>query len=316
MQCKGSYRTGAWGLRSCHLPPGSSNHEESPGQGLPLLWLQIPSMSILSFPKSNKGGGAAISASDSSATPVHPAIALPRYVMDEEIERCFGCAVAFDFVHRRHHCRRCRNIFCAACTSRERPVLLYMLTDPVRVCLRCGSEVLKENDFIDVHLHALLKGLEVTMPRGVLGKRHPVTLLLSPDLDTLQVVDLPPLPPSLPPSQPRKIIKSLPLLDIGGVSEEASLSFILLTTAGSRFKFETSGPGQRQAWVCAIREAAKHLPQMKGLKKRVEEERRQREMQERMMLVERQEKEALLAKKREKAAMRNAIADKYGLARR
>jgi len=38
----GSYRTGAWGLRSCHLPPGSSNHEESPGQGLPLLWLQIP----------------------------------------------------------------------------------------------------------------------------------------------------------------------------------------------------------------------------------------------------------------------------------
>lgn len=43
------------------------------------------STSIL-FPKSNKGGGAAIAASDSAATPVHPAIALPRYVMDEEIE--------------------------------------------------------------------------------------------------------------------------------------------------------------------------------------------------------------------------------------
>ena len=43
------------------------------------------STSIL-FPKSNKGGGAAIAPSDSAATPVHPAIALPRYVMDEEIE--------------------------------------------------------------------------------------------------------------------------------------------------------------------------------------------------------------------------------------
>jgi hypothetical protein len=191
-----------------------------------------------------------------------------------------------------------------------------MLTDPVRVCLRCGNEVLKENDFVHAYLHALLKGLEVTMSRGVLGKRHPVALLLSSDLDTLQVVDLPSTPPSLPPSHPRKILKSLPLLDIGGVSEEGPLSFLLLTTTGTRHKFETSGPGQRQMWVCAVREAAKLLPQMKGLKRRVEEERTQRTMQERMVLVERQEKEALLAKKREKAAVRNAIADKYGLARR
>jgi len=39
-------------------------------------------------------------------------------------------------------------------------------------------------------------------------------------------------------------------------------------------------------------------------------------LREGRVLVERQAKEALLAKKREKAAVRNAIADKYGSARR
>ena len=107
-----------------------------------------------------------------------------------------------------------------------------------------------------------------------------------------------------------------PLVDIGGVSEVGSLSFLILTSTGVRRKFETSGPGQRQAWVAAIREAARLLPSMAGSRKRIEEERIQRATQERMAMAERQEKDALLAKKREKAALRHAIADKYGLARR
>ncbi|TFJ86161.1 hypothetical protein NSK_002369 [Nannochloropsis salina CCMP1776] len=245
--------------------------------------------------------------------------------MDEEVERCFACAVPFDFAQRRHHCRRCRNIFCAACTSRERPVLLYRLSDPVRVCLRCGNEVGKENEFVDRHLKGLTEGLEVTVTRGVsavLGRRQPVSLILSADLKTLQVVDLPSLPAyhdaSRPPSSldcPR-ILMHFPLVDIGGVSEEGPLSFLILTSTGVRRKFETSGPGQRQAWVAAIREAARLLPSMAGLRKRIEEERIQRATQERMAMAERHEKDALLAKKREKAALRHAIADKYGLARR
>lgn len=49
----------------------------------------MPVSSNLQLPTSNKGGGGAAiaaSSSDSTATPVHPAISLPRYVTDEEVE--------------------------------------------------------------------------------------------------------------------------------------------------------------------------------------------------------------------------------------
>lgn len=36
---------------------------------------------------------------------------LPRYVDDEEVDDCYACSVPFDVLVRRHHCRRCRNIF-------------------------------------------------------------------------------------------------------------------------------------------------------------------------------------------------------------
>lgn len=94
------------------------------------------------------GGGAALSSSSLTAATsesILPGkIALPRWVMDEEAERCYGCAVPFDVLTRRHHCRRCRNIFCAACTAMERPVRLYRLPEPVRVCMRCAADVVKE----------------------------------------------------------------------------------------------------------------------------------------------------------------------------
>jgi hypothetical protein len=55
---------------------------------------------------------------------------------------------------------------------------------------------------------------------------------------------------------------------------------------------------------------------MRSFKTRIEEERTQRALQEHMAYTEKMEKEAMLAKKREKAEVRNKIADKYGLQRR
>lgn len=35
----------------------------------------------------------------------------PRMILDEEQDSCYHCGVRFDVLVRRHHCRRCRNIY-------------------------------------------------------------------------------------------------------------------------------------------------------------------------------------------------------------
>lgn len=69
---------------------------------------------------------------------------MPSWVADESVSKCYGCAAPFDVLHRRHHCRRCRNVVCGGCSANERPVLLAGLREPVRVCMRCSSEVARE----------------------------------------------------------------------------------------------------------------------------------------------------------------------------
>lgn len=91
------------------------------------------------------GGGAAIGAGTSSSPlPMLKGIGLPVWVPDDTVAKCYGCAAAFDVLHRRHHCRRCRNVVCGGCSANERLVLLAGLREPVRVCTRCSSEVARE----------------------------------------------------------------------------------------------------------------------------------------------------------------------------
>lgn len=92
------------------------------------------------------GGGAAIGGGTSSSadSPLLKGVGLPMWVPDDSVAKCYGCAAAFDVLHRRHHCRRCRNVVCGGCSANERPVFLVGLRKPVRVCMRCSSEVARE----------------------------------------------------------------------------------------------------------------------------------------------------------------------------
>ena len=42
-----------------------------------------------------------------------------RWVPDSGASACFRCSAPFGFLHRRHHCRRCGNVFCSACAPRS-----------------------------------------------------------------------------------------------------------------------------------------------------------------------------------------------------
>lgn len=62
----------------------------------------------------------------------------PRWVPDQENDRCQGCSCAFDLWNRRHHCRHCGKVFCLPCSSQTCLLPLeFGFRDPQRVCRAC-----------------------------------------------------------------------------------------------------------------------------------------------------------------------------------
>ncbi|XP_019968314.2 zinc finger FYVE domain-containing protein 9 isoform X1 [Paralichthys olivaceus] len=62
----------------------------------------------------------------------------PVWVPDSQAPVCMKCDVKFTFTKRRHHCRACGKVFCAACCSLKCR-LLYMDRKEARVCITCHS---------------------------------------------------------------------------------------------------------------------------------------------------------------------------------
>ena len=82
----------------------------------------------------------------------------PTWMRDEDAKLCYSCKSQFKIlVERKHHCRRCRNIFCDSCTKYKAKILLYDIQEEVRVCNSCYREIPDENSFIQNYqplLHA------------------------------------------------------------------------------------------------------------------------------------------------------------------
>ncbi|OQR96817.1 myotubularin-like protein [Achlya hypogyna] len=59
------------------------------------------------------------------------------WVPDSLADKCYQCTATFSLVLRRHHCRRCGNIFCDACSLSRMPLVSAGFFTPVRVCDKC-----------------------------------------------------------------------------------------------------------------------------------------------------------------------------------
>ncbi|XP_020643774.2 zinc finger FYVE domain-containing protein 9 isoform X1 [Pogona vitticeps] len=62
----------------------------------------------------------------------------PVWVPDSQAPNCMKCEARFTFTKRRHHCRACGKVFCAACCSLKCK-LVYMDRKEARVCVICHS---------------------------------------------------------------------------------------------------------------------------------------------------------------------------------
>ncbi|GMH48219.1 hypothetical protein TL16_g00240 [Triparma laevis f. inornata] len=82
-----------------------------------------------------------------SKTKQNGAPVAPRWVPNKEKSSCTKCNCKFDWVKRRHHCRRCGEVFCGDCTNKK--ALLPANTaakesdtkNPRRVCTDCYDSV-------------------------------------------------------------------------------------------------------------------------------------------------------------------------------
>jgi hypothetical protein len=75
-----------------------------------------------------------------------------RWVHDSERDSCSDCRVLFDFWNRRHHCRRCGEVFCDSCSNQRSIVPLEEILSPPgsfslldeklahRVCNTCAGK--------------------------------------------------------------------------------------------------------------------------------------------------------------------------------
>lgn len=82
----------------------------------------------------------------------------PQWTPDKESPDCAKCHTRFDLLTRRHHCRRCGQIYCSHCCEQKVPLPRMCFVDPVRLCDVCTEITTKENEFYEKHLKVLVSG--------------------------------------------------------------------------------------------------------------------------------------------------------------
>ncbi|XP_053358405.1 zinc finger FYVE domain-containing protein 21 isoform X1 [Clarias gariepinus] len=106
-------------------------------------------------------------------------LAEPQWVPDKECPKCMQCDTKFDFITRKHHCRRCGRCFCDKCCSKKVALPRMCFVDPVRQCGECSLVSQKELDFYDKQLKVLMAGGTFLVTVGVSEKSETMVCRLS-----------------------------------------------------------------------------------------------------------------------------------------
>ena len=90
-----------------------------------------------------------------------PLVPEPSWMEDSTLEFCYSCRSVFSKINRRHHCRRCRNLYCGKCSNIRDKIMVYnLLGEKNRICQGCIVLVKAENHFLANFYPMLTKGME------------------------------------------------------------------------------------------------------------------------------------------------------------
>ncbi|CAL8246738.1 unnamed protein product [Lota lota] len=71
-----------------------------------------------------------------------PSTFAPTWMPDQASDLCMRCSNKFTFTQRRHHCRNCGFLVCAACSKQNAMLPHIHRSDPQRVCHLCHTSLL------------------------------------------------------------------------------------------------------------------------------------------------------------------------------
>ncbi|KAJ1444987.1 hypothetical protein M885DRAFT_551281 [Pelagophyceae sp. CCMP2097] len=249
-----------------------------------------------------RGGSAAATASAAHST--------AAWLSDDDdlAATCFGCAVEFSNFERRHHCRRCGNTFCGACSKHTAILLAHGSSAEERVCEACFCAAPADNDFYGRILPVLTRGGTFGMRAASFlgafggGAEH-VIVKLNAAKDALVVLDSKSTAPA-----PKRAIT---LSDVLGVNEPSPTStrLVICCDAGD-LTLEAPAARERATFAAALRAAALRAC-VPGTGAQVEQDRRR-------LKADRAKADEVAnqqARRQANEAQRNALSDKYGLKR-
>ena len=235
----------------------------------------------------------------------------PSWLDDDEAAYCFKCDVKFSSSKRRHHCRRCRNIFCGKCSSHKSKILSSDVTKHVRVCSDCFIDLVDENQTIGETL-PFLRGGDTFRMKAMMGlSTRIVTMRLMSDNVTLMYED-----------DSRREVVEMKLPDVRDITPTSFDTFDIIA-GGRTHTFQADSKNTQQAWVHALRTAVNRslaptlrtrVERLRIEKKHIMEERSQRhnvEMNGGDGQLTPEEQQESVRSERKKA--REAIRSKYKL---
>ena len=165
---------------------------------------------------------------------------VPTWVQDEDSKECFLCDCEFTFSNRRHHCRRCRSVFCENCTSKRSKILILAITEMARVCDECFHDLPLENKYIDEEKPMLLKGATFTKPGFCCAGSTFVTIKLDSDGKILLI------------TEDKKKPKRWDAAEIQNVTASSATSFLVLYNDQSS-SFITETEEDTKQWIQSLK---------------------------------------------------------------
>lgn len=231
---------------------------------------------------------------------------LPSWEQDVEASSCFGCQKEFTALRRRHHCRRCGNVFCDPCSQQRAKLLLFAIREPARVCDRCFVEAPQENEFVDRHAPRLRAGANVQRT-GFFGAT-PGSLRVSKTLETLTFTE------SKSGSSFPFQLKAVEEVRHQPRKDDASFTLVVALEHDrvAEHTFRTTGSQECGAWVRALTAAVKHA-RRPAVAEQVETERKKKREEQSMRVAIQKQFESREKRTASNQKKRDGLASKYGL---
>lgn len=230
----------------------------------------------------------------------------PTWAKDEVIHRCYKCDLKFSsLVERKHHCRRCRNIFCNNCTAQRSEIRAFSIHEPVRVCDQCHDELVEENNFICKQQPALVEGDCFVRYKMMGMTSYIVRLWMTDDAQTLIYQ------PGTTKSEILGKSVHIALQDVSRVAVVNLTTFDLCTPAKT-YNFEADCAATMKFWVDALKVAA-YRSKLESLRIRVDNQRKVKADMMRIAAHEQKRADAIQASRDRRMNQRGTVKQKYNL---